>query len=220
MKKIKFFPLVIAVVFSLISLCGCNDDDEFDGAGHSFTYTLYGNPQNLDPQLAEDRSSLMVIKNMFLGLMTTGLEGELCYGVAVNHHMSDDGLTYSFTLRDDCHWYSNDGTDMIVTAHDFVYAFKRIFNPVNRSPYREKFSFLKNARAIIDGQMDYSELGVYAVNNTELVFLLEEPNSEFLYLLTTSPAMPVILSFFSVRSNWRDLSISPSVLPFILSKRL
>ncbi len=196
MKKIKFFPLVIAVVFSLISLCGCNDDDEFDGAGHSFTYTLYGNPQNLDPQLAEDRSSLMVIKNMFLGLMTTGLEGELCYGVAVNHHMSDDGLTYSFTLRDDCHWYSNDGTDMIVTAHDFVYAFKRIFNPVNRSPYREKFSFLKNARAIIDGQMDYSELGVYAVNNTELVFLLEEPNSEFLYLLTTSPAMPCNRQFF------------------------
>ena len=44
--------------------------------------------------------------------------------------------------------------------------------------------------------MDYSELGVYAVNNTELVFYLDRPNSEFLYLLTTAPAMPCNKRFF------------------------
>jgi len=195
LKKIKIFSLSLILFANMVSAAGCSKEED-DGSGYTFTYTLHGNPQNLDPQLATDRSSLMVIKNMFLGLMTFDAEGELTCGVAESFTVSEDGLRYSFTLRDDCYWYSADGTESVVTAHDFVYAFKRIFDPQTRSPYREKFSFIHNARTIIDGNMDYSELGVYAVNNTELVFHLDRSNSEFLYLLTTPPAMPCNKQFF------------------------
>lgn len=197
LKKLSIFSLVFLLSVLSVITTGCGNDDEDDGAGYSFTCTLYENPRNLDPQLAVDKSSLMIIKNMFTGLMTFDQNGKLDYGVAKSYSVSEDGLKYSFKLRDDCHWYSaSGGSEGIVNAHDFVYAFKRIYDPVIRSPYTEKFSFLQNARAIMNGDMGYSELGVYAVNNTELVFYLDEPNSEFLYLLTTSPAMPCNKRFF------------------------
>lgn len=65
-KKSLLILLILSLIFSCIS---CNNDEEKDGAGYSFTYTLHGNPKNLDPQLATDKSSLMIIKNMFSGLM-------------------------------------------------------------------------------------------------------------------------------------------------------
>lgn len=195
-EKGKKFLMVLVTFISIFAFTGCNDDEEKDGAGYSFTYTLHGNPQNLDPQLATDKSSLMIIKNMFSGLMTIDNEGKITGNVALSYNVLDNGLKYSFILRDDCYWYSADGTESVVTAHDFVYAFKRIYNPVTQSPYKEKFSFIKNAEAIINGEMDYSQLGVYAINNTELVFEFDRPCTEFLYLLTTAPAMPCNKQFF------------------------
>lgn len=194
-NKIKTLLLAVVIFASMLSVSGCNDDYD-DGSDYSFTYTLYQNPGNLDPQLATDKSSLMIIENMFQGLLTHDSNGNIDYGVASDYSISEDGLEYTFTLKDNCFWYSADGTESAVTAHDFVYAFKRIFNPVTRSPYKEKFSFIQNGQKIIDGEEDYSKLGVYAVNNTKLVFNLDKPQSEFLYLLTTAPAMPCNKQFF------------------------
>ncbi len=194
-QKIKFLTTVFVLIISVFAVSGCNDEDK-DGSDHSFTYTIYKNPQNLDPQLACDKSSLMIIQNMFLGLMTFNIEGKLDYGVATSCEITDDGKKYHFYLRDDCYWYSADGAEDVVTAHDFVYAFKRIYNPVTISPYTEKFSFIKNAESIMNGETEYTQLGVYAINATELVFELDRPNSEFMYLLTTAPAMPCNKQFF------------------------
>ncbi|MGN0582775.1 MAG: ABC transporter substrate-binding protein [Oscillospiraceae bacterium] len=196
LRKINTIILVMLLLMMTFTATGCGNEEEDDGSGYSFTCTLYENPQNLDPQLATDKSSLTVIKNMFTGLMTLGANGKIEYGVAKSYEVSDDGLKYTFVLRDNCHWHSSAGPEGLVTAHDFVYAFKRIFDPVMRSPYAEKFSFLQNAKSIMNGDMEFTELGVYAVNNTELVFCLDEPNSEFLYLLTTAPAMPCNKRFF------------------------
>ncbi len=196
-KKQKFKAVLLVILMLTITLIdtSCNKEED-DGAGYSFTYTLHKNPQNLDPQLATDKSSLMIIKNMFLGLITFNADGNLICGVAKDYTISEDGLKYTFTLRDDCYWYDSGEITEPVTAHDFVYAFKRIFNPVTQSPYREKFSFIQNASKIINGELDYSQLGVYATNNNELVFYLDKPDTEFLYLLTTAPAMPCNKEFF------------------------
>jgi len=193
--NIKKIILIAAAAAFTVSSAGCGDEPD-DGSGYSFTCCLYNNPQNLDPQLATDKSSLMIIENMFTGLMAYNSEGNIDKGVAVDYIVSEDGLKYTFFLRDNCYWYTNGGTEFAVTAHDFVYAFKRIYDPVTRSPYREKFSFLKNAQDIIDGEADYTSLGVYAVSNTELVFYLDRPQADFLYLLTTAPAMPCNRQFF------------------------
>lgn len=195
-KVLKATLLSVFLCICLYSFSGCSEKSEDDGSGHSFVYTLLNNPQNLDPQLATDRSSIMIIKNMFSGLMTISSEGEVVCDISKSYEISDDGLLYRFELKDDCFWYNGEDPAEPVTAHDFVYAFKRIFDPVTRSPYKERFSFLENARQIIDGELDHSKLGVYAASSSELVFKLDKPCSEFLYLLTTSPAMPCNMDFF------------------------
>ena len=195
-KVLKAFVLSIFLCICLYSLSGCSKKSEDDGSDHSVVVTLLNNPQNLDPQLAVDRSSIMVIKNMFSGLMTINSDGEVVCGISKSYEISDDGLLYRFELKDDCFWYNGEEPASPVTAHDFVFAFKRIFDPVTRSPYKERFSFLENARQIIDGELDHSKLGVYATSSLELVFKLDRPCSEFLYLLTTAPAMPCNMDFF------------------------
>lgn len=198
MYRIKvLFLTVITVIFLLFTAVGCREDDVLsDGADYSFTYTLTSNPANLDPQLATDEESLMIIQNMFQGLMAYNENGELTTGAASGYRVSDDGLKYTFTMRENCYWYLKDGKATTVKARDFVFAFQRIFNPDMQSPYRETFICLKNANKIINGEMDYQKIGVYTNDNDEVVFELDTPNANFLNLLTTSPAMPCNETFF------------------------
>ena len=75
--KMKKTTALILSLFLALPLASCGDNSEDDGSDYSFTCTLYGNPKNLDPQLATDASSLMVIQNMFTGLVTFAPNGKL-----------------------------------------------------------------------------------------------------------------------------------------------
>lgn len=169
---------------------------EDDGSGYLFRCSIEGNPENLDPQLAQDKSSLTVIANMFSGLMRYNEQGQLEKACAKDYTISDDKLTYTFTLRDGCYWYLPDGTSEKVTADDFVFAFQRIFNPQTHSPYTDTFDCIKNARFITAGKADYTELGVHAEGDSKVVFELQQPCSVFLNLLTETSAVPCNKKFF------------------------
>ncbi|MEE7583476.1 MAG: ABC transporter substrate-binding protein [Oscillospiraceae bacterium] len=181
----------------LIMTSGCGKEQS-DGKGYLFKYTMVQNPQNLDPQIAVDSNSITVISNTYTGLMTKDINGNVVCGVADSYTVSDDGLTYVFYLKKDYKWYTFDNTSFDVTADDFVFAFYRLFNPEMQSPYGEKFSCLKNAKAILNGSEDltYSDVGVYASDKYTITFLLDTPNADFLNLLTQSFAMPCNKTFF------------------------
>lgn len=180
------------LIVTLAASCG-NDD----GAGYLFKYSLLGSPRNLDPQLATDTSSLVVIHNMYDGLLRIAENGKLTEGVASDYTVSSDGLRYTFSLRDNAFWASSDSDfKEPVTAYDFVFAFHRIFDPGTNSPYRKQFICLKNAEKIINGEAEIKELGITAKNDFTLEFELEYPNANFLTLLTTSAAMPCNEDFF------------------------
>ncbi|MGI5959535.1 MAG: peptide ABC transporter substrate-binding protein [Massiliimalia sp.] len=157
------------------------------------SYDLSGDPSNLDPQCATGDSAYTVINNIFEGLMTADEQGNLVCGLAEKYTVSEDKLTYRFTLRDGLKW--SDG-EHAVTAHDFVFAFQRLFDPKTRSASASSFYCIKNSQNVAEGRADISSLGVYAPSDTELVFELEYPNSMFLQLLTTAPAMPCNQEFF------------------------
>lgn len=192
LKKFISFALSAILIFPL-SACG---DDESDGMNYAFNYALDGNPQNLDPQIATDSVSLTVIENMFEGLVSVNESGNLDYGIAKSCSISDDCLTYTFKLRDDRYWYDGNDDEFPVTADDFVFAFQRIFNPVTQSPYKETFSFLKNGEKIINNQLEYTEIGVYAPDESTVVFELDYAEPCFMELLASSPAMPCNQEFF------------------------
>lgn len=194
--NLKRFIITALSAMFIFSFSACGNDDVSDGMNYTFSYALDSNPQNLDPQIATDSTSLTVIENMFEGLLSVNENGWLDYGAAESCDISDDCLTYTFTLRNDRYWYNGNDDEFPLTADDFVFAFQRIFNPVTQSPYSETFSFLKNGQKIINGNADYTEIGVHAPDKQTVVFELDYAQPCFMELLATAPAMPCNQEFF------------------------
>jgi oligopeptide transport system substrate-binding protein len=169
-------------------MAGCG---EKDGSGFVFKYDIPNNPQTLDPQTATCRTSALLISNMFDGLLKVDRHGSIAANIAKEYFISDDGLTYTFLLRDDVYWYFDDDYSVQCTAHDFVFAFRRLFNPVIKSENAHLFYSIKNASPVHRGAIPHLDaVGVEARGDFELIITLEHPNPLFPYLLTTSPAMP------------------------------
>ncbi|MGN0614251.1 MAG: peptide ABC transporter substrate-binding protein [Porcipelethomonas sp.] len=201
--KRKLLTFIAAAVMLSVTASGC-DQQQSDGANYIFDYAMVGHPESLDPQYASDPCSLTVIGNLYTGLLEMDDKGEIKKAAAEDYTVSADGLTYNFTLRDNCFWFlDEDGDEAVsddecfsVTAYDFEFAFRRIFNPETCSPHRGTYACLKNASSIINGSLDYTEIGVHALSDTELVFELDYPSADFLNSLTLTPAMPCNEEFF------------------------
>lgn len=75
----------------------------------------------LDPTMSSDTASSRVISDMFEGLVTEDLHGNIIPALAKSWDISDDGKQYTFHLRD-AKWSNGDA----ITANDFVFALQRI----------------------------------------------------------------------------------------------
>jgi len=71
---------------------------------------------SIDPALVEDVEGASVARDLFEGLMTEDATGNMQPGVATSFEMSEDGMTYTFTLRENAKWSNGDP----VVAGDFV----------------------------------------------------------------------------------------------------
>ena len=94
-------------------------------------YNIDANPKTIDPQLNSAVDGSKVIRNTFEGLMREIENGEVENGIAEGYEVSEDGLVYTFHIRDNAKW--SDGED--VTAKDFEYAWKRALNPNTAAEY-------------------------------------------------------------------------------------
>ena len=151
--------------------------------------------QSLDPQVATDGTSFEVIADYTDGLTQMDADGAAVPAVAESWDISDDGTVYTFHLRQDANW--SNGTP--VTAEDFVFAWQRAVDPALASEYSYMLSDIgqvKNAAAIIAGDMDKSELGVKALDSKTLEVTLEVPVSYFLSLMYFPTFYPVNQAFF------------------------
>lgn len=191
-KVAKIFLALCLIVLCVFS-SSCSEND---GSNYLFKYDLNFDPKNLDPQLATDSSSLIVIQNMFEGLLKISETGTIKEGVATEFLVSDDGLTYTFNLRQNAFWTGTKNFSQNITADDFVFTFRRLVDPKTFSPYAEKFFCIKNAEKINKENLAVENLAVKANGKYQLTIELEYPNADFLRLLTTPPAMPCNEDFF------------------------
>ena len=146
-----------------------------------------GEPDSLDPHQVSGNWEDRIVGDMFMGLTTEAADGTVIPGAAESWTISDDGLTYTFTLRD--HTWS-DGTP--VTADDFVFGFRRILDPATAAEYAYLLYPIKNAEAINNGsQTDPEALGARAVDPKTLEITLEQPTSYFIELLTHYTSFPI-----------------------------
>ena len=98
-----------------------------------FTVQYGSNPETLDPALNSAIDASNTIITIFEPLLLINENNEVIGGQAESWEASEDGLTWTFTMRDGLKW--SDGTDL--TAKDFEYSFKRMANPDTAAPYAE-----------------------------------------------------------------------------------
>ena len=96
-----------------------------------FTVQYGPNPETLDPSLNSAVDGANTIITIFEPLLIINENNEVIGGQAESWEESEDGLTWTFTMRDGLKW--SDGTDL--TAKDFEYSFKRMANPDTAAPY-------------------------------------------------------------------------------------
>ncbi len=146
-----------------------------------------GEPQSLDPHKVAGTWENRIIGDMFMGLTTEAADGSTIPGAAESWTVSDDGLTYTFRIRD--HLWS-DGEP--VTADDFVYALRRILDPKRAAKYAFILYPIAGAKAFNKGETsDPATIGVSAPDPRTLVIRLANPTPFFLAQLTHYTAYPV-----------------------------
>ncbi len=192
MRKLLVLILCISMLF--VTSCSLFEDD---GSGHTFKMSLSSDPKNLDPQLADDVNSIAVAENLFSRLIRENSDGTLSPWASKDYEISDDNMTYTFYLNESFKWKAAGDFTAQVTAHDYVYAFRRLMDPANKSPYALEYLCIKNAFNVNSGSLPIEDLGVYAKDDYTVVFDLEFENANFLYLLSLLSASPCNEEFFN-----------------------
>ncbi|HEY9294681.1 MAG TPA: peptide ABC transporter substrate-binding protein [Microlunatus sp.] len=186
-----------------IALTGCGlsggAEDQAGGNGSAAPKVLkmtFTTVEVLDPQLITN-GMWILSRGILEGLVTQNEEGtDVEPAVAEKWDVSDDALTYTFHLRDNAKWSNGDP----VTASDFERTFKRLFTPsgkaaggttMGQNSYQATTG-IKGALAFLGGATkDWSEVGVKATNDKELVLQLDGPNPDFLLALTHPAMLPL-----------------------------
>lgn len=184
MKKVLSLLVLISLLFSM---AGCSDQPE----PYSITIAIDSVPKTLDPQIATSESELAIIYNTCEGLMRFMPDGSVTYGAAASHSVSNDGLTYTFTLKEGLKW--SDGKEL--SAKDFVYGLTRAVLPETVCPAVESFYSIKGAKDVFEQKADVSQLGIAYTQNT-VTLTLEYPDEDILRTLACSAAMPCREDFF------------------------
>lgn len=153
----------------------------------------------MDPSLATDESSFIYLGATMEGLYRLDNATQPSPGIATKHSVSDDGLTWTFTLREDAKWSNGDP----VTANDFVYAWQRAVNPDTGSEYGPYMmnGVIKNASAISSGELAVDQLGVKADGDYTLVVELENPTPYFETLTTFGTFLPLNQKFVEEKGD-------------------
>ena len=143
-------------------------------------------PETIDPALNSAVDGGNMLLHSFECLLALDENGQLVPGQAESWETSEDGLTWTFHLRDGLKW--SDGSDLI--ANDFVYSWKRVCDPMVAAPYAETvLSMVEGYDKAIEGDLD--ALQVVAQDDNTLVVTLSTPCSYFGSLAAFATLSPV-----------------------------
>lgn len=179
MKKGRRFAALLMLISAVltVALSGCSGDragtaseDDISNAGLAINVGLAKDlDDSLDPHKMVSAGTKEVLFNVFEGLVKPDSDGNLIPAVAESYKVSDDGTTYTFTLREGVKFHSGDP----VTADDVIYSIKRCAGMLEEEP-----EALVTAFSVITD--------VYAEDERTVVIQIESPDLEFISYLTSA----------------------------------
>ena len=212
MKK-KFALLLAAAMVSTTVLSGCGGSkDSSAGAGDAGVVAEEGNhlvvqlgpdPETMDPALNSAIDASNMIIHLFEPLLSMDKDNNVIGGMAETWEVSEDGLTYTFHLREGLKW--SDGSDF--TAEDFVYTFKRMADPMTAAPYgHDLLCMVKGYDEAENGNVD--ALAVSAPDAQTFVVELSYPCVYFDKICAFAALSPV--NQVTVEANGESWAIDPA----------
>lgn len=200
MRFHRILCLLLCLLLTAGVLTGCGS------GGASFTWRVDHVPANLDPQIAQESPERIAVTNLYRGLTRIDENGEAVLDCAESYTVSDDGLTYTFTLKDGLAYtkLKKHEKEYPLTAADFVFGMERVFRDETSSPYRDLYSNLKG----VDGS---GTLGVSAPDERTVVYQLSSPDPAFLEKLAQPGAMPCNEEFFEHSAGAYGLSAATTL---------
>lgn len=175
-------------------------------ASNEIVYNLGADPKTIDPALNNAIDGCNVDANIFDGLLRMGFDNKPEPACAESWSVSDDGMTWTFHLRDGLKW--SDGQPL--TASHFRDGFLRALDPETGSPYAYYAFFIKNGKAFYDGQAKREDVGLSAPDDKTLVMELEYQNPLMLEYLMFQLFVPVRMDV--VNDNPRTWAARPETL--------
>jgi peptide/nickel transport system substrate-binding protein len=175
----KFAYLIL--IIALVSSCGQinNSHDHTDKS--IFKYTESDGISRLDPAYVTQFRDFLINEHLFNGLIALDGDMNVVPDIAKRWEVSDDGMEYTFYLREDVLFHPNEcftnENQRKVTSEDVVFSFTRVFNPDNASQGQYVFSNL-------DFSAKSNNKGVVAIDDFTLKIYLNTPQPSFLYQLS------------------------------------
>jgi len=171
-------------MLGMLAFSGCGPRKNLAEKGID-TQTLHvGNavePVDLDPHAISGVAEIRILSALFEGLVGQDPHDlSPIPGMAESWDISDDGLTYTFHLREDARW--SDGNPL--GAEDFAFAYERILSPDMAAPNASLLFTLRNAQAFNQGKTSFDQVGVQVIAAHTLQLTLAQATPYLLHLLS------------------------------------
>jgi ABC-type oligopeptide transport system substrate-binding subunit len=175
----------LCALFAVAAACG--GAGEPAGPPDTLQRGLPTDPETLDHHKARTTQAAEVIRDLSEGLVGYSATGELVPAAAERWELSDDGLKYTFHLREGLSWSNGDA----LVAGDFVAGLRRLVDPSTAAVYAHMIADIENASGIVSGDIPVSMLGAEAPDDRTLVLRLTQPTPYLLGLLTHPSTFPI-----------------------------
>ncbi len=160
-----------------IALVGCESASQDPSS--ELRVGIASAPDSLNPAQGQFAAAALLFKQLYTPLTNYGADGGLAPGIAESWHLSEDGLHWTFSLRENLQW--SDGAP--ITAHDVVSTVQQMLDPNSLYADAGDFFLLSNAEAVLNGTKPIDQIGVHAIDTHTVKFSFVQPLGVFAELM-------------------------------------
>lgn len=162
------------------------------GDKETLNFRIGMEPTSMNTLQVSYSDEFTMVNNLYEMLLRMDPDDHIEGAAAESWDVSEDGLTYTFHLRNNNHWTNGD----TVLAEDFEFAWEKLLNPATASQYAYFLFFVENGEAYNKGECEWADVGVKAVDDFTLEVKLHTalPYAEELFMFGS--LAPVNKSFY------------------------
>ena len=219
MKFSKVMALAGVTLLASGVLAACSGSSA--KGGNTFSYVYETDPDNLNYLTTGKAATANITSNVIDGLMENDRYGNFVPSMAEDWSVSQDGLTYTYTIRKDAKWYTSEGEEYAaVKAQDFVTGLKYAADNKSEALYLVQDS-IKGLDAYVKGEVkDFSEVGIKAIDDQTVQYTLNKPESFWNSKTTMGVLAPVNEEFLTSKGSDFAKATDPSSIlyngPYLL----